>query len=192
VETKKNLSPIGKRIDDVLFYLRLNRSNFAKSLNIANSYLWDLMHEHAGRGKKAKKGGEKFWDAVRSVYPEYYPYLKGLEKEPPWEDPAAYPEAPRHMAGRPAGDSGPDEAGRSDIENYVVTGEISPSVEKDIRKVVEILESPYTGVIAALRANIIQFHEMVGLKKDMEDIRKKLGMPSRGSRPKGGRKTSNG
>lgn len=189
--TKKNLSQLGAKINVLLVHFSLNQSQLAQRLNIANSFLWDLMHEHPPEEKKATKGGITFWNAIRREFPDCYDYLDGIDKFPPWEKDETYPITEQRMIAPKVKDADYGETGRSDIGSRKIIEQISPSIKKDIEKVEAILKSPHTDIVAALRANILVFHRMVHIEKELEEIKKSLNPPDGIAEPKRGRRKAN-
>ena len=76
-KNEKKLSELGLRIHTLLLSENLNQSGLADLLGLSNSYITELMH---GR---TKKGGIKFWDAIRSNLPDWENYLRNSVKKPP-------------------------------------------------------------------------------------------------------------
>ena len=73
-----------------------------------------------------------------------------------------------------APDSDPGSYGVPDLNGYRVTRVISPSDEKFIKMLTEVLISEEKGTIEALKSNIRQFHEQVKEKKRLKVLEREI------------------
>ena len=64
------LSKLGKRLMELQKHENINQTQLANKLGISNSYLTEIKYQ------RTKKGGLKFWDAIRREFSEWEDYLR--------------------------------------------------------------------------------------------------------------------